>query len=380
MTSEQDKFNRDIAAVRKLSTDDMPAFPEHGHQLGPEERALQMANTVRPIVSVHNEDGSTPASEGQKLVSDEQLKARLNNEDAPYSSQNPTFTNIGPELPSCMAFYPGNSLSIQTFKTPHIIKLIEAMELNDFGKIVDVVTSVLEPGFSALALTLDDFFYVLYWLKINSFQKHPMEIPFHCNNKEHLSKVVSGVMPKESLQNVVIIKEMGNLTVEYMTEEKLAAATEIMKRVKDKYDIDLFPMQMKDYVALQEYLTKTSAYAQKIIELSLKLEETGDISSPVLDKLKEEKNKIDAMYAMKDYAPYIILNNGASIIDKLNFLNNANLDADFLGEIDEFIASLSHGVTETVAVRCRGCNATIEVDVSIDALHFFPEIIRARFT
>lgn len=373
-----DNFERDIEKVRSLTPEEMPAFPHQGHSLI-EEKLIE-ARTIKPIVNAVNADGSIPASSGSKLIDKEQLELRMKNQDSPYSEKNPEYTDIGPELPSCMAFYPGNSLSIRTFKTPHIIKMIESMEMEDFSMMVEVVSSVIEPGFPAYVLTVEDFFYIMYWLKIHSFKKHPMEIPFQCNDSKHISDVIAGVKTKESLSNKHRISQMGSLTIEYITEEKLNKATEILNRVKKEYGVDLFPMQIKDYILLQDYLKKTALYSTKIAELELLMATEGKVTSPQLDRLREEKNRLDATYAMKDYAPYILLKPESTIIDKLNFLNNADLGPDFLFEVDEFVNVTKHGVIETVAVGCQECKAKMEIDISIDALHFFPEIIRAKFT
>lgn len=359
----------------KPKLEDAPAYPQEGHVLTDVEQRLDEANRIKPRVTIFDENGATEVV-GRKIVSEEQIQTRLSTEGASFAEKNPEYSDIAKEIPSNMVFYPGTTLCIRTFKTPHIIKLIEAMEMEDLSMIVDVVSSVLEPSFSAYDLTPEDFFYCLYWLKINSFKKHPYEVKFVCTNPEHHEKVLRKQLASDTLRNVVVLKQMGQLTINKITEDSLAKSSEILARIKAEYEVDVFAMRMKDYVELQGYLKRSAALALKIEELS----GTDAFDSAELDALKLKKRELDSMYAMKDYAPYICLANPkATIADKLNYLNDLDVGPDFLGDLDEFIKSLSHGVKETAVCHCQECKAEVEIDVSIEALHFFPEIIRRRF-
>lgn len=356
----------------KLS--EAPDFPHTGNGLTPIESRLEEANNIKPRVTIIDENGATDIT-GHKVISQEELQKKFS-ETTSYAEKNPEYVNIASEIPSSMSFYPGTSLCIKTFRTPHIIKMIEAMEMEDLRMLVEVVSSVLEPSFSAFDLTPDDFFYCLYWLKINSFKKHPFSQKFVCTNPKHHEKVLTKLLPVESLHNEVIIKHTGQLTVTKITEEGLQRSIEILQRIKDEYALDVFPMRMRDYVDLQGYLKRTATLANRIAELEL----AGDLDSTELEEVKAKKRELDATYAMKDYAPYICLPNpAATIADKLNYLNTLDLAPDFLGDLDEFIKSIDHGVKETAVTHCQECKAEVEINVSIEALHFFPEIIRGRF-
>ncbi len=348
------------------------AYPEQGNAL----EALQGTDDAphyRPKVTIIDENGKTEVT--RKVISEEQIQKKFA-EDAPYSEKNPSFTNIAGEIPSSMCFYPGTSLCIQTFRTPHIIKLIEAMEMEDLGMVVEAVSSALEPTFSAFDLTPEDFFYCLYWLKINSFKKHPFSQKFVCNNPAHHEKVLLGDLPKETLINEAIIKNTGELTVTRITPEVLDNASRILNRIKEDHGVDVFPLRMRDYVDLQGYLKRTTMLGAKIDAL----EAEGDFESETLTELRAAKRTLDASYAMKDYAPYVCMESPkATVADKINYLNELDLGPDFLGDLDEFIQATSHGVKETVVADCKECKAKVEINVSIDALQFFPEIIRRRF-
>lgn len=359
---------------KPLSLEDAPAFPHSGSALTQLETRLEEANNLKPRVTIIDENGATDIT-GHKVVSPEEMHRRFSDTTS-FSEKNPDYINIAAEIPSSMAFYPGTSLCIKTFRTPHIIKMIEAMEMEDLRMLVEVVSSVLEPSFSAFDLTPDDFFYCLYWLKINSFKKHPFSQKFICTNPKHHEKVLTKVLSEDTLLNEVIIKQIGQLTVTKITEEGLAKSIEILRHIKTEYDLDVFPMRMRDYVDLQGYLKRSATLANRIAEL----EAGGDLDSEELQEVKTKKRELDATYAMKDYAPYICLPDpAATIADKLNYLNTLDLGPDFLGDLDEFIKSTNHGVKETAVAHCKECKAEVEINVSIEALHFFPEIIRGRF-
>jgi len=348
-----------------MSPEEMPKFPFQGSGL---ENRLDQAVTSKVSMSMRE-----PATT-QKMMPKEELEARMENPEKTYADQNIEYVNIANDIPSKMSFYPGNSLCIRTFKTQHITKLIEAVEMEDFSMVVDTVSSVLEPGFSAYLLTPDDFFYCLYWLKLNSFKKSPMEISFTCKSKDHIDSVLAGNKEKETLKNKVIINKIGSLSVDYMTEEKRNKATEIIVRVREQYNVDLFPMQVKDMVSMEDYTKRVSAYEDRITLLKA----NGVIESQELEKITQDKNALEAQYALKDYAAHILLP-GHTLLQKIDFLNKSDFDPDFFFEIDEFIEATQHGVKETAACRCQECNAEVDVPVSIDALHFFPETVRKRF-
>lgn len=359
--------------VEKPSLESAPDYPHQGHSLMPLEQRLADAASIKPRVSIIDENGATEVT-GAKIVSEEQLANRFNG-DASFAEKNPEYTDLAKEIPSSMAFYPGNSLSIKTFRTPHIIKLIDAIEMEDLRLVVEAVSAVLEPSFSALDLTPEDFFYCMYWLKINSFKKHPYEVSYVCTNPAHHEKVLKKLLPEKSLHNIEIVKQVGQLTIEKLTPEAINRSIEILNQIKAEYGIDVFPMRMRDYLDLQGYLKRTTLLGTRIEELNA----VGDYDSDELEEIKAKKREIDAQYALKDYAPYICLPDPkATVADKINYLNNLDLGPDFLMDLDEFIKSLSHGVKETAVVHCQECKAKVEINVSIEALHFFPEIIRRR--
>jgi len=110
------------------------------------------------------------------------------------------------DLPSRYAFYDFKELYVRPFVAFQLAKLSRAHEEQSLLPMVEAVSSVLSspsvaPGVSiAHMLTVPDFYYVLYWLKMHSFSKGSYLHTTVCMNPEHMEWVQQGLKQKESLK------------------------------------------------------------------------------------------------------------------------------------------------------------------------------------
>jgi hypothetical protein len=153
--------------------------------------------------------------------------------------------------------------------------------------------------------------------------------------------------------------------VQYPDIEKVE---ELHDTVLKEYNVYLYPCTVRDFIASSNYLQEVGE-----IEDEINSEETPEEKKPIL---KARKAALDNEFFMYDFASYISNYHGATLKDKMNFLRNFDADADFLSYIDDFIKATEHGVQETAALRCKECNALVEVSISINALQFFPDTLR----
>lgn len=350
----------------ELNLENYP-YPHSGNTIA----SVDVSGEKKPSFSSRsNVFGDVPPKENKITHKNLDIKAKESEKDL-------DFIDIGSELPSRLCFYPYNSLGIKSFKTKHIIKIMEAMEMSSFEKIVDTVTAVLSDDVSARMLTIEDFFFVMYWLKLNSFKKSPMRVSFTCNNKDHLMRVFNKEVSEETLKNVTTLNSVGNLKVEYMTEEKLDKASEIITRMKENYGIDIFPPLVKDFISIQNFVSKRGDLETEIYKVQAS---NFEGASDLVENLKEELAALDAKYSTRQFASMIILEKDSTLEEKIEYLkNNEDLDAEFFFELEEFESTIRHGVIETATCSCKECNAKVEVPISIDALQFFPENVRKRF-
>lgn len=285
-----------------------------------------------------------------------------------YAEKNPNYYNLANELPSQFCFYDFNTLSAKRLGLQQIAKLSEASEMDDLAGVVDCVSSVIDPDKTALALTPGDFFYLLYWLRIHSFKKAPYQLEFKCTNPDHIARALQGKVSADTLNNEVIINKSSQLTLKYPNTER---ATEIVNHVQQTYGINLYPANMATFLQTEDYILKLADIELKLNNPRLPAEE-----KPALE---QQKQQLTSEYSLYEYAAYLHPIHGTTLKDRIKFLNSLEADADLLFYIDEFIEACEHGVEEAAKVRCLECNAEVEISVSIDALHFFPKILRNKF-
>ena len=325
------------------------------------ERKMEEAVNMRPSVSINT--GGGQISVANVKIENPVIEAQ----EIAYAEKNSDYSNLSSELPSRFAFYVYNTLSSKRFGTPEVIKLAEGTDFEDFRMIVDCVSAVIDPDKSAYDLTLGDFFYLMYWLRINSFKKSIYKLRFNCQNIAHKSMIMEGALSPESLTNEIIIKKTSDLEIIYPDIE---VAAKICTEVKNNYNIMLYPMTVRTFCELQDYRTKIKDF-DKIIEDETKPE-------AAIQAAKDSKRELEHTYYMNEYASYLHPVHGETLLQKVNFLRTAKTDADLLEYIDDFISVCDHGVKETAVADCKECKAKTEINVSIDALHFFPAILRAQ--
>lgn len=314
-------------------------------------------------IAIHDDDNVEIVRRADQ-VNQEQLKTPTT--EKKYSETDPNYIDISESLPSKFYFYPFNTLCVRTFKHQHISKLAIASEMDDIVGVLDTISSVMEPGKSAYDLTIGDFFFLMYWLRINSFKRSPYKIEYVCTNSEHRSKVVLGQLERDTLLNEELVHKASQLDLIHADFTK---ANEINTFIRETYGVETLPKTMADFVGLQAFSTKI----EELKELFSK--STNDDEK---DVYKEQIKQLQTQYHLHEYASFIHPTHGKTIQERISFLNELDVDADFLSYLDDFIQAVDHGVKETAAVRCKECDAKMEVNISIDALHFFPELLRAK--
>ena len=321
------------AAVNKV----MATQPKSPHQQLAEVQA-RLAISELPIQS--NIADVIKAAEAQPQT---QTKQPQNN---PRTVQMPSNTRPNSDtegtslaLPSRFVFYDFKDVYVTPFKGKHLAKLARAHTENSLAMMVEVVSSVLTSTYPvdniAFHLTMPDFYFILYWLRRNSFTKSTYTHSTKCRNEAHLIRVAKGELPKESLDIVEIIRDSTLVTKEL----------EVLPDLPDLDDPNI------------------------ILQVNL--------MSDVVDLLANPKFT-DAEWAYKaqvaacfNYANYFvegvavkpILDQKIEIADEFTANDSAAVNA-FEEAVNDY------GVTEKIKVKCTGCGASMETTVSIGAQDF----------
>lgn len=239
------------------------------------------------------------------------------------------------ELPSRYVFYSFKELYVRPFRGVHLAKLSRAREDNSTMQMLEVVSSVLTNGSGqknlAFQLTMPDFYFVLYWLRMNSFTKALFIHTTQCSNEEHINDVIAGNKPKESLLMSEIINKSSLKTI--MLDE-----IPNMERFALEYPgVTLRPATMLNAVELTE--------------------------DP---RFPDPEFRYAAQHAV-----YLDLGRSSTLDERIAIFND--MSGDDIEIIKDFeVAFADYGIRETVRVTCKGCGASKVDKVHIDAHSFFP--------
>lgn len=265
-----------------------------------------------------------------ELVPNEQLGA-------PSPSSSADAISLG--LPSRFAFYDFKDIYIVPFKGKHLSKLSRAHKEESLLHMVEAVSSVLSNTTNtpnlAFKLTINDFYFVLYWLRTNSYTKSVYTHRDMCKNKSHHEKVAEGSLPNESL-----------ISVQTLTKTDL--------RVTELETLPNPDLYVLNYPGL--YLNPTTM--QDTLQLA------GD---PAFAKDDEE-----FLYSAQ-LASYLRLeaNPDATLRERIAVFNE--LSVDDVTVIQNYENAITtYGVVESTKLTCKACGASWVSKISLDAHDFLP--------
>lgn len=271
-----------------------------------------------------------------------------------YAESNPEFFSI--ELPSGFQFYDFKHLSARTLQAAHQAKFSRAQKEEKLRYTVEGIGGTLEPSRSAFDLSVGDFYFLMYWQRVNSFSKNPLIVTAYCDNTPHNEKVYIGYeeqeeqddpdnpgekklvpvgkkMDEETLKNEVLLN---NTTLETKYLDPIDFAEH---PIRAKYDLHV--ETMRDVVEVTEYLNDNEDVTEEDLFL---------IKYAVFLRRREDRKTIKQRMAAV-----------------------ANISPDDMLEFDTYIdAVTAYGVSEFATIRCKGCSASSKVKITLDALTFLP--------
>jgi hypothetical protein len=274
--------------------------------------------------------------------------------DKTFAERNPAYVTI--DLPSTFQFYDFKTLSVRTLLASHQAKFSRAAKEQKMRYSVEALSATLEPDRSAFELSVPDFYFLLFWQRVNSFSKTPMLITAYCDNEKHNHDVHIGETkpdptPEDPDRVMVIKKHEDTLRIEQVLQNttldtKYADPVDVTDlEITRKYQLDV--ERMKDVVETIEYLT-------------------------------EGQETTEEQLFLLGYAGFLKSAEGqANIKEKLQAV--ADMTPDDISEFDEYIKRVSdYGVAEYANVKCKECGASVRVKISLDALTFLPGSRRAE--
>lgn len=247
-------------------------------------------------------------------------------------------------LPSGYAFYDFKDLYIRPLKGRHMAKLSRAREEGSTLYTVEVVSAVLSTpqGHTNLAfqLTVPDFYYVLYWLRLNSFTKTAFMHKTSCTNEEHIKAVAEGKL----LQDTLKIGEIIN---------RAAMKETLLTSVPNK----------------EAYALEFPGIGVRVCTMQDALEMTEDA-----DFVSEEFRYAAEIACYLD-VPDIRTETGssrkASLRERIAYVDE--MSPDDIQTIKAYERAVTnYGIEETINVTCKHCGTKRIDPIVLDAHSFFP--------
>lgn len=245
------------------------------------------------------------------------------------------------DLPSGFVFYPFKALSAKLITARQQAKFTQASQQSSMRIVVEAISSCLGDGVSAKSLTLPDFFYVMYWLRLNSYTNFDFNHVAVCRDPEHHRKVIAKEMAPETLKSLHVLKATT------LVEKQLPGIPSLPERVA-KYGLVLQPAFMEDVIAVDE----------------MKPKEVDDTEWAYIASI--------ACYISPNQTRPEWQNEGKP----LSFADRIRIAEDLPGDLARAITTEweekinSYGVEESITVRCGGCGAAVRTEVQISAPDF----------
>lgn len=242
-------------------------------------------------------------------------------------------TGILIDLPSKYAFYGFKDLYVQPIKAMHLAKLARAHAERSFAITVEAISSLLsttDKRYEGMSLghllTIPDFYYVMYFVRINDFSKTTFIHRDVCRNPAHIEKVHKGEMHEDTLK--------------------------IESRIT-KSDLETIYLEEIPYIdpSLVNGLTISAPTTARTIEFV----EHPAFTDPEVEWLGAIATHIEA----------------PTFEERLRLASE--LSPDQIQMVKDFeLAVANYGVKETINIKCSGCGASRKTTVNIDAHSFLP--------
>lgn len=244
-------------------------------------------------------------------------------------------------FPSQGEFYDVSSVPIKRMKGFHQAKFHMAAKTKKDRFTVEAVGTLLGGGVDAFNLTIQDFYAILYWLRLNTYLKTELTHNGVCDNPDHIHEVATRKKPPESLRTLVVISKTSikqtDLETNYL--EGFEESARILSETLEPLGYSLSAPRMFDVVDLNELF--------------------GD-----------EPNYQEIAY-LADRAACIARTDGERSPLRTRIQVVENLDVGVLEMLEEWrIRCSSYGVIESTRFKCKGCGADVENEISISAHSF----------
>ena len=288
-----------------------------------------------------------------------------------------TFTEKHEEvwLPSGFATYPYKSIGVRRLSIAEIRALARARVTGNLCHNIRAFDATLtEP---AHTLTIGDYWYIMYWHRINSYKRTPFFLTATCSNPDHVTKVKNGELDADTLKITHTVGKSDLNTVEL----DVSKVEGITKEILDTFNVHVAPHRLLDMVyalELSDELDMERRRKGADVEAVKKLDLQQAINDADVDEFIRIQEGLELLAEdeersfMERYAAVISEKHGVSLSERIAFLDEQ--EPDLLTYLDKYIEACDHGVRESWTLTCKECSASKTIEQSLDALTFLPSV------
>lgn len=273
-------------------------------------------------------------------------------------------------LPSHFAFYGFKDIYAKPFLAKHIAKLQKAHREQSLQPVVEAVSSVLytsDPAWNgvplAFELTLPDFYFVLFWLRQNSFTKSNFVHSTRCKNPEHTRRVENGLR----LTDFQAMVRAGQMTAEHYAEIEAAVLPESsldISQVITNASVQVNELEtIPDPEVYHFSDASTMAFRPPTMRDVIEFAEHPKMQDP------EQRTEFSFLAQLATHIQHQELH--LTLDQRIAIVENATADqVQLIKDYDKAVRN--YGVDQTVKIQCKGCGAVSESKLSLAAHSFFP--------
>jgi hypothetical protein len=248
------------------------------------------------------------------------------------------------DLPSKFVFYPFSSLSVKPIKGVHQAKFARSAKEKSSRHMADAISTLLPGHISAYDLTLPDYYWLLYFLRLTFYPKSKLIHTSVCTNPDHVLEVANKTKPQDSLLTVTTVSKS---VIKDTVFDRVSAFEGFdpdgtLPSLKEAFQLKLSPTTVRDMVELE------TMYSEE--ENNPDFQETeylADLAGFVQSVEGPRLSLAARIELVKEFSP-----------------EQVSLVEDYRDRVSNY------GAEETIVVRCGECGAEIKTSVSISAHSF----------
>lgn len=252
------------------------------------------------------------------------------------------------DLPSQFFYYDFKDIRVHPLRALHLAKLSRSSNKESLRMMCEVFSTILttsNPSYAdvplAFHLTIPDFYWILYYVRLNDYSKTSYRHRTVCRDPDHVGKVERGELKPESLRIEQVIERTD---MKDTVLEQPFSMTPVLESMQERYDIRFQPATMLDVIEITDLLDQL---------------------------MNEESPEVADVSFLSVLASCFVFNTDDSIQRRVQLASTFSIpEVEEVKALTDIIED--YGVEEYIKTTCKECGASRTTKVEIDASSFLP--------